>query len=594
VRVAALAGQRDRVGVVRAELPAVVDAAEKLLDTALPLAKLDLVVVPHFFGAMENPGLITFDEGVLVAKSGDASRTAFRHHFTRTAAHEIVHQWFGDLVTPAWWDDLWLAESFASWLGDRIAGTLGAFGDVDLEYAHRRHAALEADSEPDAKPLRRRIEHNEDPDNGFDAIAYEKGEVVLEMFAHARPAFDDTVKTLLRQHRNSTVTTKDLLALLDADAAAALADSIDHAGAPIVELTSSCKEIDARVRDHRIVPMCITYDTGGECKLVNGTAAFAVAGCTTWISGNHDAGYYQVAWQPKAPLPPVAQLGHREVLALGDDLADALGRGDIRAPDAIVAITHLARSGDPYAQLAALAIARALDPFFDDATRTAWNKFLADRFAPRLTTTAVLAPKTPVETELRDDLAELVPPSALPAETVRAAARELEARPDPAIAAFAAPVAGRAGFDRLARLARTTTDPDVREAAVAALGAFGADQIDRALDFFIATPDVTAEDAWPAVSGFFDRASTRAAAWRATSAKLPKIISRMSADEAPAVLATVASLCDSTSRAEVVAALTPRLHDIVDGRAHFDKALAKIDRCIARRAHAGDVAHALP
>jgi alanyl aminopeptidase len=603
VRVAALAGQRGRVGVVRAQLPRIVDAAERLLDDALPLQKLDLVVVPHLFGAMENPGLITFDEPALV---GDATRTAFAHHFARMAAHEIIHQWFGNLVTPAWWDDLWLAESFASWFGDRIAIELGAISDPDLEYAHQRRAALDADGEADAKPIRRRIEHNEDPDNAFDAISYSKGEIVLSMFDASVPSWTRSVRDLLVAHRSHAMATKDLLAVLvDDDTRAALLDAIDHTGAPIVEMSLRCAPngvVDARVREGRTVPVCLAHAGGTVCKIVHAAATFELTGCPTWIRPNRHAGYYEVVWKsdaPLGPLPPITELGPRELLAWGDDLAVALGRGDLDAAHAIAAIQRLSASTDPYALLAAVAVAHALDPFFTDATRPAWTKFLAARFAPRLTANGLLGAHKTIELELRAELTELVPAADVPADTTRAAARELDllisrSLPDPALAAFAAPIGGHALFDHLAQLARGSHDLDIRHAAIEALGKLGPDQLDHALEFFLHSPDLTGEEAWPAVAGYLDRASTRAAAWRTVSTHLSKIVSRMTVDEAPAVIASCASLCEPTSHADVASAFEPRLHDIAEGRQNLDKALATIDRCVARRARAGDLAHALP
>ncbi len=120
VRVAVPAGEGARVAVVAKQLPALVDALEAYFDAPLPVAKLDLVAVPTFFGGMENPGLITFVAHVLV---GDPDNVSERRTFQRFAAHELAHLWLGDLVTPAWWDDLWLAEAFASWLGDKSSPT---------------------------------------------------------------------------------------------------------------------------------------------------------------------------------------------------------------------------------------------------------------------------------------------------------------------------------------------------------------------------------------------------------------------------------------------------------------------------------------
>jgi alanyl aminopeptidase len=595
LRVAALAGQRDRVAVVRAELPAIVDEAERMFDDALPLQKLDLVVVPHFFGAMENPGLITFDEPAIV---GDAKRRSFQRHFMRMAAHEIVHQWFGNLVTPAWWDDLWIAESFASWLGDRIAGKLGAIADSDLEFAHQRREALDADAEPDARAIRRTIEHNDDPDNSFDAIAYEKGQVVLAMLEDAQPTLMQSLLAFVRAHRNSSVTAKDLVAALgNPELGAALDDAIDHPGAPVVELALKCTPaptVEATVRAGRTVPVCLRYGDGHRsvtqaCKVVHGTGSFDVAlpGCPTWVSGNRDGGYYEAI--STLPLPPPDELTARELLALGEDLADAFDRGELHARDAIDAIAKLTASKRVYSLLAAVEIARALDPFFEDTTRPAWSSFLAARFGPH-----VLRGSSPAELDLRDVLADLVPAAALPPDISRAALRALDpAEPDPALVAFAAPAGGRVLFDRIAKLAQTTRDIDIRRDAVISLGRFGVTELPAALAF-VATPALTGEEAWPAVAGYLDRASTRAAAWRTIQPQLSKLVSRMTAGEAPVLIESTETLCDAHSRAEVAAAFEPRLHDIAEGKKHLDHALAAIDRCLTRRTRAGDLAHVVP
>ncbi len=610
-RVAALAGQRDRVAVAR-KLADIVAAAEDMLVDPLPLAKLDLVVVPRLFGAMENPGLVTIEEVAIV---GDAQRKPFAHKFVRMMAHEVVHQWFGNLVTPAWWDDLWLAEAFASWLGDRIAAKLDAFDDVDLYFALARRDALAADDEPDAKPLRRRIENTQDADGGFDTIAYEKGAAVLEMFDRTALVWDRAVQSFLRTHRGRVASTRDLAAVLPDDLARSLVDYVDHTGAPVVDLALRCEgahaTLDAHARGGMTVPVCLRYGDAATsmvyaCKLVGDRATFDLtlpAGCPKWVFGNRTAGYYQVAWQgrgPLGPLPPVGELSSRELMAAGDDVVAALYRGDIAAREAIAAMRELAATGDPHAQLAAVAVAQALDPFVDDAARPAWNKALATAFAARLAPAALLAARSPLDRELRDALVDLVPPSALPADTAKRAARELDFQlavpgggPDPALVAVAAPVAGRATFDHISHIARANHDPDVREASLDALGRFGADQLPRALDFFVSATELPGNEAWAAVAGYLARGATRAAAWRAVRARLPELLARLPADEGALLLQSAAALCDAGAQAGVATAFEPHVRDLPDGPRELARTLATIDRCVARRAHAGDIAAAL-
>ena len=241
VRVAVPAGEGEHAGVVAAWTGKLATGLETYFDEPIPLAKLDVVAVPHFFGAVENPGLITAQSSILL---GDPSVKPFADHYVRIMGHELAHQWLGDDVTFAWWDDLWLSEAFATWLGDELAASVGAFDDPALRTALGRERALVADAEPDAKPLRRRVDRGDDPEAGFDAIAYEKGGAVLAMFE--RLIGDDklraAVRTYVRDHRRGSATSEDLIGAMGATTAAghALASYIDHAGTPVVELALRC------------------------------------------------------------------------------------------------------------------------------------------------------------------------------------------------------------------------------------------------------------------------------------------------------------------------------------------------------------------
>ncbi|HEX5064250.1 MAG TPA: M1 family metallopeptidase, partial [Kofleriaceae bacterium] len=260
VRVAVRAGAGKQVSVVASKLPAIVDAMEAYVGEPLPLAKLDLVGVPQFFGAMENPGIITFEDNMLVGKE-----TKQRiEYFTGVAAHEIAHQWFGNSVTPAWWDDLWLSESFASFLGDKITAQLGGFADRPLFRALERREALDADAGPDAIPLRHPIESNADPDDAFDAIAYQKGEAVLATFEAmvGEATFRDALREYLKSHRDRSATTFDFVASLTRATKPELGKAFEQyatlAGVPVVDLALRCDKKPALIAsalDKRLVPV---------------------------------------------------------------------------------------------------------------------------------------------------------------------------------------------------------------------------------------------------------------------------------------------------------------------------------------------------
>ena len=576
VRVAALAGQAKAVGVI-ATLPPVVAAIEQYIGAPLAWPKLDFVVVPHLFGAMENPGLITMTADEIVGEAGDA---AHAHNFVRIAAHELVHQWFGNSVTPAWWDELWLAEAFATWLGDKVAAQLGVRDDVALDHAIDREQALEADAEPDARSLHPHLAGGDDPDDAFDAISYEKGAAVLatlEAYVGA-DAWRGKLHAYIATYASRSVTTQAMLDAIGGDAAAALASYLEHPGAPVVDVTATCERISLKARDGRRVPVCVRTDKlPRTCALTDAT--IDLHGCAAWIEANDGAGYYAVAG--KLPPPPLGKLAPSERVAAGDDAALALLRGELPAADALAELRRLADSKDVYARLGALAIARAIDPLVTAAQREAWNAWLAARFADRLTVTALLAPDKPADREVRDRLQLLVAP---PRETRRRAREILAALlpkgdPPPELVAAAAPEAAT-----LAQLAKTAElDPGRRDALIDALSGAPPGGIDVAIDL-VAVRRIAA---WPAIAGYFDRGSTRDQAWTALRGKLADVLAVLPAADRALMLDAVGELCDHAD--DVEAAFAPHLADIPGGRRKLTHAVAQIRQCGQRRARLGNL-----
>jgi alanyl aminopeptidase len=612
VRVVVPAPWRDKVAVVAAQLPAIVAALETYTADGLPLAKLDFAAVPRFFGAMENPGLITFESDELV---GDPKRVA--GEFVRIAAHELAHQWFGDLVTPAWWDDLWLSEAFASWLGDRVATQLGFYERRDLRRAITRAHALEADDAADAQPLHRHTTF--DPENEFDAIAYDKGQAVLETFEAwiGDDGFRDALRGYLAAHRGGSVHTSDLVLALATTkapgAGAALAAYVDHAGPPIVELELSCTPLDGsgrapgaalvgHARDGLSIPVCVRYaDSKGAvahaCGVFGDHNQLALPaadpGCPAWLVPD-DVGYYEVVWKsngPPGPAPPWAKLSPAEKLVMVGDLAAAASRGDLAIRDALAELVALSRSGDLYGEYGAVLIARALDAYVDDATRPAWQAWLAKQFAARITPETAFKPPRGYGIEHRAAVLALVTADHLPVATVRRARAVLDAAVargepvDPLVVLAAGD--DRAAFDKLAALAADKKS-DARDDAADDLGWFGAAEAEPA-----AALAATLAHPWAALEPYFERGATRTAAWAALKAHLAEILATASARAAGDVVDTMATLCDATLRAEVATAFAPHVAKIIDGKPRLERALASIDRCVARRAKVTDFAAAL-
>lgn len=192
------------------------DFFEEFFDYPYPWGKYDQAFVPEYnLGAMENPGLVTFNDR-LVFESG--ATHAEWEALANVLMHEMSHMWFGDLVTMQWWDDLWLKESFADYMGTlAIAEALPEFASAWVSFAVRRKAwAYEQDQLPTTHPIVADIPDVEAAKQNFDGITYAKGAAVLkQLVAYVGPeAFREASRAYFREHAWGNTTLQDFLGVL--------------------------------------------------------------------------------------------------------------------------------------------------------------------------------------------------------------------------------------------------------------------------------------------------------------------------------------------------------------------------------------------
>src|SRR5262249_4858601 len=141
----------------------------------------DLVAVPDFSaGAMENPGLVTFRDVLLLVDPQHAT-TAIKRDQATVIAHELAHQWFGDLVTMQWWDDVWLNEGFATWAEARIVDLWKPSFGAELEQIGGLSKVMDEDALRTARAVREPVRSTSEAEEAFDVITYQKGAAVLRM-----------------------------------------------------------------------------------------------------------------------------------------------------------------------------------------------------------------------------------------------------------------------------------------------------------------------------------------------------------------------------------------------------------------------------
>lgn len=184
-----------------------------------PLAKCDFIALPDFAsGAMENWGCITFREQALLVDPDNTSLTA-KQYVAQVVAHELTHQWFGNLVTMRWWNDLWLNESFATWMSYLAEDHLFPDWHVWTQFiVDEQHQALKLDALQYTHPIQVTINHPDEIRTIFDAISYEKGASALQMLHHYVGAenFRLGLSQYLKKHSYGNTETTDLWQSLEA------------------------------------------------------------------------------------------------------------------------------------------------------------------------------------------------------------------------------------------------------------------------------------------------------------------------------------------------------------------------------------------
>ena len=212
-----------------------------------PLPKLDHLAIPGgFAGGMENWGAIVYNEAALLVDP-EAGAASARQRSFGIVAHEMAHQWFGDLVTMAWWDELWLNESFADWIAYQAIDRLHPDWRVRLRTKGSTERAMALDARASTHPIQQPVTRDSEAEAAFDSITYDKGAGVLRMLETylGEAAFRDGVHAYLRRHRFSNTTSADLWAALagaSGKPVAAMADGwTTQAGFPLVDVDARCE-----------------------------------------------------------------------------------------------------------------------------------------------------------------------------------------------------------------------------------------------------------------------------------------------------------------------------------------------------------------
>ncbi|MFZ2995230.1 M1 family metallopeptidase [Sphingobium sp.] len=296
-----------------------------------PLPKLDNVAGPgqsQFFSAMENWGAIfTFERALIVDPRFTSEATKRRIY--ETVAHEMAHQWFGDLVTMAWWDDLWLNEGFASWMATKVTDKLQPSWEMLLTRVDGREAAMSLDSLATTHAVVQKITTVDQVNQAFDAITYQKGEAVITMLEGY--AGDDVwkagIRAYMQRHAYGNTVTDDLWKAVEGAGAKGLVaiahDFTSQPGIPLVKVESAQCQGGQTVltlsqgeysRDRKdktplswnVPVMAQTVGGTPQRLILKGKGQVSVPGCGAYLVNAGQTGYYRSLY-PAANVKALAK-----------------------------------------------------------------------------------------------------------------------------------------------------------------------------------------------------------------------------------------------------------------------------------------------
>ena len=608
--------------------PRLLELLEDYFGTPYPFAKLDALAIPQTvsFGAMENVGLITYASSILLATPREET-AEFRRRYAAIAAHEMAHMWFGDLVTLAWWDDVWLNEAFATWMADKVLARYRPEWASGWSVHYARSRALELDRLASARRIRNPVLEKNDVPNAFDSITYQKGAAVLAMFENwfGPEAFREGVRGYLKRHALGNATAEDFIRALGAasgrgaEAIAVFRGFIEQPGVPLVDVALDCaKEPALALRQQRLrpvgsaapelrwtTPACVRYGGATQCAdIQNGATRLKLdaPACPAWLLANAGGKSYYVPRYESALgarlRSQAAELSADEMVAATIDARVLAESGLLPLADAFAWADSALAHASFVARLEAIELLDELrDPWLTESEAGAKREVIAQRVRPLAATLGW--EEAPADSDdLRELRARLLPYAAKTEEDGKLRAQPgtlalawlanreaVSATMTSAVLDTAARFADAETYAKLEGAALAAADLRERHYLLAALAKTRDEKLRSRAFGLMLRNDVNGRDADDLLyNALADDANRRAgfdflrANYDALAAKLPQ-------SSLAWLLAPLGELCTREERKLFADFFVERAKGLYGGPRHYQQSLERIDLCIAARNH---------
>jgi aminopeptidase N len=592
IRVCSLPEKKEMTGFALEASENILRFYDKYYAIKYPYGKLDHVVFPDFAaGAMENVAAITYRDAYLLIDERTASYDS-KQNVANTIAHEMAHQWFGDLVTMQWWNDIWLNEGFATWMAWKPLEAWKPDWNMQQQEIGETLGALGADSLPSVRTIRANAETPADIAALFDGIAYGKAASVLRMVeAYVGPeVFQKGVNGYLDKHKYANATAEDFWNQLT-ETSGKPVDQImksftEQPGAPLVSLKSECKgdKTEVNLTQERYVSdaakMAAGYNevwTVPVSLLPSATKqpvyrlltkkeeTFEVPGCSAWVYGNAGGrGYYRTSYDP-AQFARMAKdvestFSPEERVRVPSDAWALVRVGRMKIGDYLNLLQEMQAERSREVVLSMIAhIPEIHDHFVSAADRPAFEKWVRDFLRPIAADLgdAPVAGEPAERQALRGDVFGMLARFGRDPELIaraRATADQYMKDPqsvNPELAGKALTISAMNGdtalYDQFVAHLKTAKTPEEYGFYLQALGFFPEKTLaKRTFDLFLG-PDVKNQDLF-ALSSSVVNYETQSEAWELFKVDFPAILKKVDAPDAVYLAQLAGVFCDAGLR----------------------------------------------
>jgi aminopeptidase N len=593
-----------------------------------PFGKLDMVAVPDFAaGAMENTAAIFYRETDLLADEKTASVSNLKRIWV-VVAHEMAHQWFGDLVTMRWWDDLWLNEGFATWMEKRPLAAAKPEWNVEVDEALDTQRAMDLDALASTRPIHSPVETPGEIEGSFDRIAYEKGASVMRMvegYLGAEP-FRKGVNVYIEKHAYGNATSEDFWTTMAASSGKPidriLPTFVNQPGVPLVEARLVCNagqpQLALATRRFFVNPAMASATAGNtkwqipvctktagpanvSCDVVSGPSARMSLNdpqCPSWVFINAGAhGYYRTAYEPPmlrklAPDVAASLTAPERLLLMGDEWAL------VRAARHTVA-DYLTLASEFSRERVSGVLRQVTTPleFLHDhvatsQTRPEFESFVRALLRPTFEELGITAVEGENDDrrELRATVVETLGTTGNDREVVtraravldRALSGEMPLEPTAAgaIVSVAAEHGDAALFDALVAAARRATSPAEHYRYLYALGSFSDPSLIQRGLMLALSPELRSQDTATYLGRFLTNPAATAAAWAFVKQHWTELAPKITISLGDARLVeSLGSACDPRLRDDIRSFFAT--HKLPAASRTLDQTLERINNCIA-------------